>query len=276
MEGKMNSEASKPITLRIELTDTEAHEVTLLPFDQLTVEDYLRIAEPTRENEQPHEQVSRIFGIPERITWVMKTHEVERLMSWYADWMRKGAASWASVKAVTDRLPEKDATGKPWTMAEAIELLSEHSLHRRHIEVDGVRYIVPQRIEHDTTWGQWLSLKHVADRHKGPEAELYPKVLAVLCMAEGERYPRRGSDETPEAFEERFATWTTQRRRLFRRARFVDALACCAFFLSSSEQFTAIMGASMTNCLNWSRRWKEQGPPSTASDGEQGRSEPQA
>lgn len=253
--------------LRVVVTPDEVHDIPVRKFDELTVSDYLRIAEQPKEGEQTHELVSRVFQIPRRIAWAMKAHEVEALFAWYVEWIKRSNEAWASVKAVTERLPELSPEGTPWTMPQAIELLKEHSLHRTSITVNGVVYAVPQRLETDTSWGQWISLKHLAETHKGPEAAMYPGILALLCMAEGESYPVQGKDEEVDAFDARFLEWYTKRCAMFSGARMVDALACCAFFLSSSPQFSETMGASLTNCHNWSRRWSGQGPKPTADAG---------
>jgi hypothetical protein len=232
--------------LRVIVTEEEVHEVEVRPFDRLTVADYLRIGEPPEQPELPHELAARVFGIPERVTWIMRAHELEHLGQWYLGWLTEGAKRWEALRTVNEALNAMDNEGKAWTPQEALELLKAHGLHRTAIEVEGVQYRVPQRLEHETTWGQWLSIRHTVERHKGPEAALYPKVLAILCMPEGERFPMRSKDETAEAFDERFAAWLRARTRTFERARFVDALACCAFFLSSSATFRAIIRPSST------------------------------
>lgn len=258
---------STPAILRVVVSDAETLEIPLLPFDRLTVADYLRISEPASDEEQPHQLVARVFGIPERITWVMTAQEVQDLLAWYLEWMKGSADAWAGVKRVTEALDNWADPTEPWTLEHAVGLLKGEGLHRTTIEVEGRSFVVPQRLEHATLWGQWLSLKHAADKHTGPEATLYPKVLATLCLEPGELWPRQERDETPEAFDERFGEWMTERRATFHRARMVDALAACAFFLSSSGQFRAIMSHSSTACPNWMKHWRAPEPQTTESAG---------
>lgn len=249
-------------TLRIIVTDQEVHDIPIRSFEQLTVADYLRISEP-RDNEPPHQTVARVFNIPTRITWVMKVHEVEALFEWYGKWMKEGAKAWGSVEAVQGLLKDAEEGGEPMKAAQALEVLKAHSLYRATIEVDGVKYIVPQHLDQDTVWGQWLSLQALAESHSGPEAELYPNVMAVLCLEEGERYPTANEGETQDAFDARYSEWMVRRRATFRKARFVDALACCTFFLSSSSRFAETMRPLMTSFHNWSKRPTGPTPPPT-------------
>lgn len=254
-------------TLRLVIADDDFHEVALKDYDELTVRDYLRITEEGPPGETDQQRIAGAFGVPRRFTMIMRAHEAAQVMTHYLEWIRKSAEQWGAVRGILEKLDNWEDPAAPWTREDAQELMRLEGLDRKTITVGDRVFVVPERVEHETVWGQWLSLTDTVKAHTGPDAALYPKVLALLCLEEGERYPSQGKEEDDHAFEARFVQWVTDRIQLFHEARMVDAMAVCAFFLSSSAQFSAIMTASTSNCPSWMKHWTGQMQRPSATDG---------
>ena len=258
---------TKPLGIHLDLGDT-IHEVPIKPFHELTVADYLHITAPIPEGEEMHETVARVFRFPPLYAWAMKADQVEGLYEWFLQWHREGAERWAAMKRVTLKLEEwTDTHTGPWNHEDAKALLEAEGFHRGFIEIDGVRYMVPQKLEEESIFGQWASLKDLTHDHNGEEAELYAAIMAIFCMTEGERFPSQHRDEEDHEFTARFMGWIQDRRSLFMRATMVDAMGVCAFFLSSSSRFRGTMTANTLTCPPWMRHWTAQTPPPTDSVG---------
>ncbi len=255
-------------SIRLEIAKDDFHILEFIPYEQLTIADYLRITEPGPPGELDHERITRAFGVPRRFARIMRAHEVKQVMDHYLEWIAKAPKMWDEVKAITEAIDKWDNPDRQWTQEDAAAMFAERGMHRTSFEVDGRTFQVPQRVELTTVWGQWLSLTDAVSSHKGPDAAMYPPILAVMCMEEGETYPAQGKEEGDNDFEARFVAWLGARVEMFHRARMVDAMAVCAFFLSSSEQFSATMTASTSNCPSWMRHWSGQTARPSGSDGD--------
>lgn len=234
--------------IRIEV-GPEVHEFPVKRFDQITLADYIRIMDAP-EGEQQYEMVSRVFGIPRRITLAMTTPERAGLLKWYGEWITNGDELQKRIAAVSTGLKELATKEKRnWTHKDMREALKAAGLHTTSIEVDGKTYHVPQRLDNTGLWDQWIKLQKAQEAHdkrKDMEQKLYATILAIFCMQEGETWPVQRNDETDNAFADRFADWYMPRLDLFSRAKYIDAQSVCAFFFSSSLEFEGITHPSLT------------------------------
>ena len=222
------------------------HTVKELPcptFEELTVDDYVRIVEQTPANnvEQPHDTIQRVFGLSFEEVVVMKVSEVEALLTFYTEWVRQGAERFNSLRTIGERLDEMANEEAPPT-AERIreELAALDSIPDWFDLDDGVRYMVPQAVDVSTVWGQILDLKALTEAKNGGEVSRYARLLAIMCLPHGETFhPANVAKRVP----------------MFGGVRMVDAMAVIAFFFSTSERFNALPLHNFPHCLAWRKRW---------------------
>ncbi len=236
--------------IRIHVDEQEVHEVPVKRFHELTIEEFLSMAD-LPEDLPVHERLSKIFKLPTRITMAMTTPERIALLSWYNQWIGEGNDIVKRTKRVHEALKEfEEGEKKAWNMEQLRDELAKDSIHRTEIEVDGVKYNVPQDIGSTTKFGQWMQLRGIQEGHKGHEAGMYPAILATFCFEDGDRWLQARKDEDPDAFGERFDQWFADRVALFHRAKYIDAQAVTAFFFSNNTEFAQ----TMRHSLNSSRK----------------------
>lgn len=256
-------------TIRVIVTDEEIHDIPVKSYEELTVEDWLRIHDGHKEGEEPFETLHRVFGLETRIARVMKMHEIYGMLAAYTKYLNDGKDQWAKANDISRILAEEDEeTGQPWSAERMKYLLNSRGLWRETIEVEGQTFHVAQDIDLDGNYGQLIDLKSICQIEDISETARYPMIMAVYCLKEGEGYgPAKEAGETAESHQSRFDKWSADRRKLFRRARMVDAQAVCAFFFSSSDVFRETTHRVFPSFHTLKRLSPSEGQTNTASAG---------
>lgn len=255
--------------IRIRLDDQEAHDIEVKTYEEITVEEYIRIADGHNADEAPHETLSRVFSVPSRIARVMKMHEIYGVMGAYAKLLEDGKAAWAKAHDIRALLKKEDEETKVnWTAERAKQLLAEASIHRYTIEVEGQEFQVAQDIDAEGNYGQYLDLQVASDMECSESARL-PHLLAIYCLKKGEGYgPEKMPGESLDDHRIRWDAWKDARIALFHKARMVDAQAVAAFFFFSSSVFRETTRHRLSYLEALTPPLRKQEPESTPSGGE--------
>lgn len=222
-------------------------------FDELTVEDYVRCAETAPTYEEPHERLLRVFGLEEHVVRCMSMDEVEQVLAFYSKWMAESAAMVGKLRTIVEQFDADDTNQVKWGAAEAIAQLNDVMPLPHYLELDGTRYIVPHRVDEATVYGQYLDVRNAIRSHgDAGEVSLYPTLLAILCLPEGEAYNPSNNQH---------------RKHVFNGARFVDALTVCAFFFSTCERLRAMLNPNFPLLARWKKHWNVPEPRNTVNAG---------
>lgn len=174
------------------------------PLDKLTVRDWQALTFPElsediiEDFDRLIELLRRHTGIPRKALDKMPAKDVRLL-----------ADAMALMLVEVKEAREKAETGAP----------KEFTFRK-------VKYLVPQNIEQDLTFGQRESLVKVLLPNCKTDAEGYTAVLAVCCLPQGEEFDGSKVKET---------------RELFMDLPLRTALEVCAFFFDNSEQLRSVM-----------------------------------
>lgn len=184
----------------IGVTDTKGRrkEYRVKPLDDLTVREWLVIDAPFPEEETDGfekllQLVMRHTTLPRKVLEQMPARDVKTMMDAMAVLLHESRKA----KDAAEQAEPKSFTFK------------------------GVKYMVPQEIEKDMTFGQWESLDKVLLPKCKSDAEGYTAILAVCCWPAGEEFDGGKINEKME---------------LFMDLPVRTAFEVCAFFFGSSEQ----------------------------------------
>lgn len=245
--------------IRLEIAEDDHHIIDLKPFDALTVEEHIRLFEAGSDEETDAEYMQRALLLPQRFARVMRRDETERVASIIAQWHAQNNGLVEAMRKVSDSLSDfENANGRPWSFDDAKAIMEAHGVFRSSITIEGRTFAAPDRIDIESTAGQWADLEDAlnvdeeAPKHqRETESATYVKALAILMRevnADGSKqmgYPAQGKDESDDAFAERLGQWIMDRRALFMRAPWIEVMGCAAFFFAKSNYCA----------LYTSRRW---------------------
>lgn len=265
------------MTVRLTIAPGDHHDIELVPFDQLTVEQHIRIFE-TVKDETKADYLQRAFGVPERFARVMRPHEIDRVSEFFEGWIRDNDGRLKALANVHDTMRDfAEAHGRGWTLEEAKSILQAQGLYRERIEVAGRTFVAPQRIDVETQAGQWADLEDALNvddglpiEQRATESETYVKTLAILMREEVDGklafgYPAQGKEESDQEFSERLTAWVLDRRSMFMRATWVDVMGCAAFFFSKSDYCALYTSHRWTLFRGLIRPQMQQAPKGTRS-----------
>lgn len=221
-------------------------EVVLRPFHELTVEEYIRIAESGEQDEGGHplitarNRMARLLGIETRWVSVMSWEEIEQLDGVIADWYAKNDDLKVRTAKVNETLADiaKDR-GEPFTSEDVRKVMDQFTLFQDMLTIDGRTFRAPHHIEEpgSSKFGQWISLQDAMSR-EGAETEAYLRALAIMLIEdEGELWPAEDADAI---------AFMDARVKLFRQAPFVTIMGIAAFFFSRSKRFALLCASRMT------------------------------
>lgn len=219
-------------------------EVVLVPFDQLTVEEHVRIFERDAEDEggtpllTARNRLARVLGIETRWVSVMSMAEVDDAFTFVQGWYDQNNGLRERMAKVHETLEDfENAHERPFNSKDVAAVMADFQLFRDSLTVDGRTFRAPHNIEAESCFGQWIDLQEAMTVEQ-PESEAYIRALAIMMVEDGgEAWP---SDA------EALRAFIVDRTALFRKAAFVDALGCAAFFFSRSERFAVLCGFRMT------------------------------
>lgn len=214
----------------------EVEEIHLPEAGEMTVADYIRMMDT---NEEGYQALAKAVGLKPEEVLAMPVREAEALQAWYQDRLKESAEGWArthSLEAVLER-----EHGENWRKELAVDKAMELGLVPRSFVVDGQEYLVPLRMDEQTTYGQWVDLEATLDMMAKDDMSLarsLPVILATMCVRSGERYATVNFQE---------------RRKVMEGAKAMEALQVVAFFLSNSERFAGCMLRASLRHLEWMR-----------------------
>lgn len=239
--------------IRLEIIPGDHHDVLLVPFEALTVNEIIRVCEtpsiePVSDSEWAKfqarkDELMRALDIPRRFIQFANVDEVKEFEDIYEGWMKKNRGYVTALGDVHKEMEGfQDANDRAWTIEDAREAMQRHGIYSDTITINGEVYKAPENLDRATFIGQWSNLEDICQRAETKtESELYAQACATLMMREGERWPGQGKDEDRDAFNARFLKWYEDRLALFMDAPWVSVMGCAAFFFSNSQQFRAIM-----------------------------------
>lgn len=240
------------MTIRIELAPGDHHDITVKPFDQLTVEDHIRLYESNDEDHgsNPLEVVKarlvRMTGMPSRFVRAMNADEASRTMKAIDAQIRENDSTMDALAKVHETLEkwEEEHDGQAWTIFDAQQVMEGLGIFKDRITVGGKEFTAPDLAM--ATFGKWIDLSAAMSIPNAKESESFVRACAIMMDGPDGPYPTQRDDETDLAYADRCNAYTEERRALFtKEARFVDVLGCAAFFFSRSEHFAAITAHSM-------------------------------
>jgi hypothetical protein len=240
------------MTIRIELAPGDHHDIDVRPFDQLTVEDHIRLYESNDEDkggstlEVVKARLVRMTGMPSRFVRAMNADEVSRTMEAIDRQISANDATMNALARVHETLDkwEEEHDGQPWTIHDAQAVMDGLGIFKDSITVAGKTFTAPDVSM--APFGKWIDLSAAMSIPNAKESESFVRACAIMMDGPDGPYPTQGEEETDLAYADRGNAYTEERRKLFtKEARFVDVLGCAAFFFSKSEHFAAITAHSM-------------------------------
>lgn len=229
----------------IELTiDGEVHDVPIKTFDELTIADWQRITEAP-EGETPQQLLVRVFGVTEAIADRVPRSKAKEIVDWYASWITSNTDLSERITKVSEAIQRKEeemqAEEKSMTPAHIRQAMIDAGLHQDHITVREEVFVVPQSLG-NTELAQWDVFEETAREHGSkPMATMYAKILACLCLKEGETF-----EQAPEV---------SERTAVFMHAKLGEAMVVSAFFFSSDDGFSGIMHRYCPHFLGLRMLW---------------------
>lgn len=178
-------------------------------FGELTVAHWRELCQPNEVDDALIEDLKRYSGIPKKTLLRLRPAQVDELI-----------AALVSVRADAE--------------ARAMEVSGEDWSNPTTIIHEGVTYTVPQDLERDTCFAQWVDLDLAIDKVDN-DADCMADICAALLVEQGKEY--EGMHVTSPRFE-------TLPARV--------AMGLTAFFLGRSERLRSVM-ARYTHRLLTSR-----------------------
>jgi len=196
------------MTIRLTEPDGSTTDYTINALDDITVKDWHAMQIPDLLEENGDATLGLITawtGIPKDKVERMPIGSVDQLADLLSAELQQAA------RAKTDE----------WTPPPAIEIM-------------GRKWKVPQNIEADTIYAQWIDINSRLDRNS-EEASVMPIILAILLVPEGEEYDGTKLDE---------------RIALFQDAPCRLAMQLTAFFFASGNRLQDAMSRYTNRILS--------------------------
>lgn len=222
--------------IRLHFGADRVEEIPAPTFEELAIEDFLRM---TAEPEHPETELDifvRFFGVRREVAQFISIAEMEKILEVYLGYIRQSRDSFERIRAISAELDDREANGVAWTAADARELIERIRAIPEKLLVEGEEFVVPRSVDAATVYGQYRDVRLAVAAHKGDEVSLYPRLLAILCRKEGEAYDPSVNPE---------------RERTMAAVPIVDALTVCAFFFSTSERLRETLNQRFPFCLAW-------------------------
>ena len=195
----------------------------LKEFSDFTIADWRAMCLPPIEEGDPdafYETIRRYVGIPKATLRKLPMAEMDRLTTALAKMQQEAEEA----RVASDKVVETWATDGP-----------------KEITHEGITYTVPQDLERDTVFGQWVDMD-AALEGATHEPEVMAAICACLLVEKGGEY--EGFHKTVERFDSLPVR---------------TAMALTAFFLQRSERLTA----SMLRCMQRRMMRLQQGSGQT-------------
>jgi len=247
------------MTLRLTLSDTEHYNVTVKPFDELSVSEYITLAEEQANYGDVSDlhtammTIHRFTGCPLEVIYHQSPETVAHILRAIHDQVFSRDDFMDRFNKVHEALSkwEEEHEGNAYTKADAQALMEQFTLFRDRIEVDGRVWTAPD--PEFAPFGKWVDLQGAMNKHEaradGLESEAYVAALSAMMVGDDGPFPIQGklSDEQYNAKTE---AYMEARREVFMRAKWVDVMGCAAFFFSKSQRFAGLTSASMSRFQN--------------------------
>jgi hypothetical protein len=189
-------------------TDGTRREYRIPSFGEMAVAEWRDFLIPINDANDPdrlHEDLRRLTGIPLKHLRRLTVDQMDALVDAYVQ-LREDAAK-----------AQQEAEGTDWTCP-------------TEIDHNGITYTVPQSIDKEATYGQWLDLHHASGG--GTIPEVTAAICACMLVPKGQEY--EGYHKSLEAFD------TLPVRK---------AMGLVAFFLTSSERLRTFFGQSLARAM---------------------------
>lgn len=241
--------------LRLTIAPGDHFDFEIKPFDQYTVEEYIRILEAKPDGSlNPYERrcadLMRHTGAPLRFVRGMSLDQVDEALGVIEQVTKDHDLAVHALHNVHETLGKwaEEHEGQPWTQQDAQNVLQEFGIFRTTIEVEGKTYTAP--LVEPSSYGKWLDLNSAMEAEQ-TETESYVRACAIMCEGEDGPYPTQGPDQTDAAYLQRCNDYTAERRRLLMQARWLDVMGCAAFFFSKWPSFAVATGHNMRSLNSW-------------------------
>lgn len=225
--------------LRLRFRD-RVEDFELKSFDELTIDEWERIARKPEKGEGKPEILERMFGIPTKYGAMIHDRQAMGLLSHYEAWISDHNRTMQMMRDVRDAC--EACTDR--RLASIRDVWVKHRPAIKAVMVEGERYIVPQSLDTDVTYMQWSNLQVAIDRRavapdpdvEGDEGkpgtttmQFYAEVLAWMLRTDGHELEWYDNGSLTE--EARFDHIYKTRPGVFRKARIADAIEVCAWLM---------------------------------------------
>lgn len=237
------------MTLRLTIAPGDHFDFEVKPFDQYTVEEYIRILEAKPDEtlnplERRCADLMRHTGAPLRFVRAMSMEEVDKALTYIEHVTKDHDLAVHALHKVHETLGKwkEEHEDRDWTYQDAQDVLQEFGIFKTTIEVEGKTYSAP--MVEPSGYGKWLDL-NAAMEVEQTETESYVSACAIMCEGDDGPFPIQANDQSDADYTKTCDAYTAERRRLLMQARWVDVMGCAAFFFSKWPSFAVATGHNM-------------------------------